>query len=155
MMLKRCLGLAVAAVLIPALSACSNHPGVIRAQSPDLTASIPTPADIQQGTMISYGHPAVAGDMGGYGCPTGDCYSYGADYGYGGGYAGGFGGGYCDQPWMHDGGYGYGKYPNHRHSYSYKRPKNLVYPPANSPAAVVQYPYYTTKGPSDFFYGMR
>ena len=144
MMLKRCLGLA-AAVLIPALSGCSNHPGVVRAQSPDLTAAIPTPADMQQGTMISYGHPQVVTEFGGYGCPTGDCHAYG----------GGFGGGYCDQPWMHDGGYGYGKYPNHRHSYSYKRPKNLVYPPANTPAAVVQYPYYTTKGPSDFFYGMR
>jgi hypothetical protein len=48
---------------------------------------------------------------------------------------------------------------NHRHSgqmdtqylYRYKAPKNLVYPPANQPAGVVVYPYYTVKGPDDFF----
>ena len=31
----------------------------------------------------------------------------------------------------------------------------LVYPPQNAPPAVVQYPYYTVKGPTDFFYGMK
>ena len=31
----------------------------------------------------------------------------------------------------------------------------LVYPPQNGPPAVVQYPYYTVKGPTDFFYGMK
>ena len=30
-------------------------------------------------------------------------------------------------------------------------PRNLVYPPDNTPAAVVQYPYYTCKGPDDYF----
>lgn len=43
--------------------------------------------------------------------------------------------------------------PIHHHTYSYKPPKDLAYPPDNQPAAVVQYPYYTVKGPSDFFYG--
>ncbi len=42
--------------------------------------------------------------------------------------------------------------PIHHQTYSYKPPKNLVYPPDNQPAGVVQYPYYTTKGPTDFFY---
>ena len=35
--------------------------------------------------------------------------------------------------------------------YRYHAPKDLVYPPANQPAGVVVYPYYTLKGPDDFF----
>ncbi|MEO1996375.1 MAG: hypothetical protein ABGZ17_13990 [Planctomycetaceae bacterium] len=42
--------------------------------------------------------------------------------------------------------------PKHRHYYTYDAPQNLVYPPKNTPPAVVQYPYYTVKGPTDFFY---
>lgn len=149
MNLKRSLGLA-AVVLIPALSGCSNHAGVVRGQSPpDPLAGVPSPAAMQQMTHANYEHYPMSAEMGGYGCPTGDCYGSGDCYGYG------YGGTGCDYDWMHDGGVGYGLYPNHRHSYSYKAPKRLVYPPANQPAAVVQYPYYTTKGPSDFFYGMR
>lgn len=45
------------------------------------------------------------------------------------------------------------------HTYSYRDPGVPVYPPGTGPAltgpgspgAVVQYPYYTTKGPDDFF----
>lgn len=39
----------------------------------------------------------------------------------------------------------------HRHFYHYSAPNDLVYPQQNQPAAVVQYPYYTVKGPDDFF----
>lgn len=42
--------------------------------------------------------------------------------------------------------------PTHHHTWEYHAPKNLVYPPANQQPAVVQYPYYTVKGPTDFFY---
>jgi hypothetical protein len=35
--------------------------------------------------------------------------------------------------------------------YRYRAPHNLKYPPANQPAGVVVYPYYTLKGPDDFF----
>ena len=38
-----------------------------------------------------------------------------------------------------------------QHLYRYKAPQNLKYPPANQPAGVVVYPYYTVKGPDDFF----
>ena len=49
--------------------------------------------------------------------------------------------------------------PQHVHNYSYNEPRNLLYPPNSNPAVpgqqgpmpVVQYPYYTTKGPDDFF----
>ena len=43
------------------------------------------------------------------------------------------------------------QYPTHVHSFSYYPPKDLRYPAPNTPAAVVQYPYYTVKGPDCFF----
>lgn len=43
------------------------------------------------------------------------------------------------------------KHPDHYQTYSYKWPKNLVYPPPVLPAGMVQYPYYTLRGPTDFF----
>lgn len=49
------------------------------------------------------------------------------------------------------GGIGGGWYPTHHHTFDYEPPEDLVYPPQNQPAAVVQYPYYTLKGPDDFF----
>lgn len=45
---------------------------------------------------------------------------------------------------------GYGWRPHHRHTYVYKRPE-LSYPPMNGPTGTVVYPYYTVKGPDDFF----
>ena len=50
--------------------------------------------------------------------------------------------------------------PQHIHNYSYNQPKNLLYPPGADPRRpgtmgpmpTVQYPYYTTKGPDDFFH---
>ncbi|MDZ4685727.1 MAG: hypothetical protein SH850_11730 [Planctomycetaceae bacterium] len=41
--------------------------------------------------------------------------------------------------------------PKHYTTYDYKWPQNMVYPPAVQPAGMVQYPYYTLRGPSDFF----
>ena len=40
----------------------------------------------------------------------------------------------------------------HIHNWTYSPPRGLVYPPANQPAGVWFYPYYTLKGPDDFFY---
>lgn len=42
-------------------------------------------------------------------------------------------------------------YPTHHHWHSYEAPRNLQYPASNVPPAVVVYPYYTVKGPDDFF----
>ncbi|MFH5803124.1 hypothetical protein [Alienimonas sp. DA493] len=50
--------------------------------------------------------------------------------------------------------------PEHRYEYSYDAPKGLLYPPGADPRVpgkmgpmpVVQYPYYTTKGPDDYFH---
>lgn len=42
-------------------------------------------------------------------------------------------------------------YPQHHFTYGYIRPKNLQYPPPQVPGGAIVYPYYTHKGPSDFF----
>lgn len=41
--------------------------------------------------------------------------------------------------------------PTHHHTWDYQAPQGLLYPPDNQQPAVQQYPYYTVKGPSDFF----
>jgi len=51
--------------------------------------------------------------------------------------------------WDHGGHRHPGQY--HYHTYRYKQPQCLVYPAPNQPAGAVTYPYYTHKGPSDFF----
>ena len=42
-------------------------------------------------------------------------------------------------------------HPVHRNFYTYDAPDNLMYPPQNQEAATYQYPYYTLRGPTDFF----
>jgi hypothetical protein len=42
-------------------------------------------------------------------------------------------------------------HPVHRNFHTYHAPQNLMYPPENSQPAQVQYPYYTLRGPTDFF----
>lgn len=41
---------------------------------------------------------------------------------------------------------------HHHHTYDVKRIQNSVYPQQGQPGGAVVYPYYTHKGPSDFFY---
>ena len=40
----------------------------------------------------------------------------------------------------------------HHYHWTYTPPQGLSYPPQNGPSGVVFYPYYTLKGPDDFFY---
>lgn len=42
--------------------------------------------------------------------------------------------------------------PTHHHTWEYNAPQGLRYPDPNQPPAVIQYPYYTVKGPTDYFY---
>lgn len=42
-------------------------------------------------------------------------------------------------------------HPIHRNSYTYNVPRGMMYPPAPSQAGIYQYPYYTLRGPTDFF----
>lgn len=77
----------------------------------------------------------------------------------------GYGNGYGNCP-PGDGGYGncppgdggYGSCPpggnscrQDRYTYNYLVPNNLVYPQQNAVGGAVVYPYYTHRGPSDFF----
>lgn len=48
-------------------------------------------------------------------------------------------------------GHGPNGFPTHYQTYRYDWPQNLVYPDNQVPAGMVQYPYYTLRGPSDFF----
>ncbi|MDA0284433.1 MAG: hypothetical protein O3B13_07435 [Planctomycetota bacterium] len=41
--------------------------------------------------------------------------------------------------------------PTHHHTWEYNAPQGLTYPNPTQPPAAVQYPYYTVKGPTDFF----
>ena len=43
---------------------------------------------------------------------------------------------------------------DHLH-YEFTPPQGIVYPQRNQPAGVINYPYYTVKGPTDFFYTGR
>ena len=85
-------------------------------------------------------------------CPSGHCPQGG--YSWGGS---GFHGGYCPSGGCRSGlcGHGCGNhlnhYPTHRFSQAYKVPNDLVYPAQNAVGGAVVYPYYTHKGPSDFF----
>jgi hypothetical protein len=38
------------------------------------------------------------------------------------------------------------------YDFKYREPRDLVYPPPNAAPPVVQYPYYTCKGPDCFFH---
>ena len=51
------------------------------------------------------------------------------------------------------GGLGHGPngFPTHYQTYQYNWPQNQVYPTNQVPAGLVQYPYYTFRGPTDFF----
>ena len=42
-------------------------------------------------------------------------------------------------------------FPQHYQTYQYNWPQNMVYPQTGAPAGMVQYPYYTLRGPTDFF----
>jgi hypothetical protein len=48
-------------------------------------------------------------------------------------------------------GCGPGGFPYHYQTYRFDWPQNQVYPPNQVPAGMVQYPYYTLRGPTDFF----
>lgn len=115
-----------------ALAGCQTNQSIVRGQNPAPPGSpgcgaIPGPMGPRPGPMY-YDGPAGYGPMN---CQPGHNHPHGAK---------------CpacapDNFWT----------PTHHHTYDYKQPKNLVYPPQNQPAAAVVYPYYTLKGPSDFF----
>lgn len=127
---------------------CSSSPGIVRAQSPGFgppaTYAEPgTPAmTTEEGMIVQEGQPVYT--------EQGQVYSDGQVV-----YQNGAADPYCPP-----GGYAvdpntFGRnndwFPQHMHKYSVSVPHNLSYPPQDQPAAVVFYPYYTVRGPTDFF----
>ncbi|MCA9023700.1 MAG: hypothetical protein KDA86_00675 [Planctomycetaceae bacterium] len=126
---------------------CMAQQGVTRGQSPHHQDVNVVPAG--HGNLATIQHPihdahaysssyhstsGFPGYNGFAGCPTGACghggaCSHGAACGCGCGHS-------C---------------PQHYHSYAYSRPHDLRYPSEGAPGGAVVYPYYTHKGPSDFF----
>ena len=128
---KTAWGLAVS-LLLPLCIGCQADPGVVRGQN----AGMQPPQHMAGGAPqsnygpIYYDGPAYGPGMqhmmpNGYGdpgCPNGLC-------------------GPMTKVWS----------PSHHHTWDYRPPQDLKYPPQNQPPAVVQYPYYTLRGPTDFF----
>jgi hypothetical protein len=119
------------AAAVPMAIGCTHNGQIVRGQTP----LDPESAQTAQAAPID---PTTASPMNGYGAPM---------EGYG--------------PGCPPAGYGgYGAYPDPRHrrfaydpqyNIRYRIPDGLRYPPPGDVPAVVQYPYYTHKGPDDFF----
>lgn len=127
--MTRMFSLSAAAVLmIVAFVGCNTPLGeTVRSQNPGLQpAAYNTPAD-QTGAIIyadgGQTFENCPGDGPQGGCPH--CGNFGR----------GMGCKHCNRIFAH-----------------YTQPTGLLYPPQNQPAGVTFYPYYTVKGPSDFFY---
>lgn len=100
---------------------CASSSPTFRAQSP--------PA-----TFASWGGGQAHGD----GCPM--CQMSGPGQAC-------HGAGHCNDPH----GCNLPCHPVHRNFHTYSYPQDLMYPPENTAAAITQYPYYTLRGPTDFF----
>ncbi len=136
---KTAFGLA-ASLLLPLCIGCQAGPGVVRGQNagmqPPQHMAGRAPQHMAGGAPqatagpIYYDGPAHGPSMqhmlpNGYGdpgCPSGNCQP-------------------MTKVWS----------PSHHHTWDYQPPQNLSYPPQNQPPAVIQYPYYTLRGPTDFF----
>ncbi len=130
----------VACVLAGTCVGCAQPAGVVRAQSPvgDGLAAAPAAQFVPMtqplpGQVVPAHHQHQPIDP--------PVMSAAPTY-YGNGNCPGGAGQYCEGDWV----------PTHVNSFYYKPPANLRYPMPNTPAAVIQYPYYTCKGPDDFFY---
>lgn len=121
-------GLGLAALSLVGVIGCQAAPATFRGQNPMPAGAAMAPQHGPTPGPIYYDGPR---EQGAQSCPPSHCHPNGAE---------------CplcapDNFWT----------PTHHHTFDYKQPKNLSYPPQNQPAGVVVYPYYTCKGPSDFF----
>ena len=151
-----------AAMTLPFCVGCTNGGAVVRGQNP----GIPAAAVEQPGHPVGFHHAAeyelnkFANENcnwlhGPINTPTGPgCGPGCGPNGCGANGCGADGCGLCREP-----NYNAGWYPTHHQWYTYHQPGvglhgggPLLYPPANAPGAVVVYPYYTVKGPDDFFW---
>jgi hypothetical protein len=138
LLLGLCLGL-----IGLASAGCSSTPGVVRAQAPGGPAPVNGPAPA---TGPVYGTPQNPCPE--CGCIDGSCLhcclgNYEPHHRFWSHYTP------PDAPQCHIDHYGY---CNLGPCSTYCDHGPLVYPPNPTPGAIVQYPYYTCKGPDDFFF---
>lgn len=141
-----------AALLAAATSGCTSLGTTVRSQSPNFSPTYANP----------YHHPSHAQPVGALSDHMQDVYhehhNTDTTYYHGGSVManpdgaycppqGGYQGGYCP-PGTSGGPHDFGIH--HGYSYSYNRPNDLVYPTSQVGGMIV-YPYYTHRGPSDFF----
>ncbi len=120
--------LSVLAVALMANVGCQSNHAIVRGQNPAAGAPAANGPMAAMPGPIYYDGPAGGNP---WSCPSGQCPAE-----------------WAQSPANCPDNY---HFPKHHHTFDYRQPKNLVYPPQNQPAAVVVYPYYTCKGPSDFF----
>lgn len=168
MNLKMTLGL-VALVAFTANTATAGLPKIFRAQTPDPAMSSGPAVYVDEGTGPIIGTAPGYGERPRYPGKHNDFRMYNGvqnhSFGYGNGYYGGHEeyyrpghppvnpqykvSGQGDCPCGNAGCTGL---PHHYNTYRYKGyDNNYVYPSNQVPAGMVTYPYYTHKGPSDFF----
>ena len=121
------------------LSGCSASSPVLRGQSPNAQfASYGSQCNDSGGACHAGGTcqdgQCHSGIHGGGSCPGGACQSGVCPDGHGG------------KPCL-----ALPFHPVHRNFHTYDVPQGLTYPQQNRPPASYQYPYYTTRGPTDFF----
>ncbi len=142
--MKRIHLLAMAVCLIPAVTAnaqnhgkVANHSGPVKTRVTQVQDAVADAYEQRHLSQYSYAGHVYRGGAGGaqYGGPQ-----YGGVASY-------YGGDYCRSCDSGD----LNCYPRHNYTYGYQRPRNLVYPQRQATGGAVVYPYYTHKGPSDFF----
>ena len=108
---------------------CASSPGVVRGQSPEIAGGVRNAAYYgpANGHVTRAGYDAGSGH---HGAPDSHGHCQHSVSGTG------------DAHWV----------PHlHHNFYTVDMPSNLRYPMPNTPMAIVQYPYYTVRGPTDFF----
>lgn len=138
---------AVAGLALSVLTGCSQNAMTVRGQAPMDSQSMPGLTPESQ----MYSNPPQTVSAGGmpYGMPGDPTAAGAASNWMGNGWA--EGGPNAPMPGYEQGqggGYGYER----SYKFKYKEPRDLRYPPVGDVPAVVQYPYYTFKGPDDFFH---
>lgn len=165
------IGAATASLLMALLSGCASSPGVMRGQSPEAYGQMPSQGNIEQvkydyqasqaaqqrvQQQIAQRYAAAGAEQqpGGYQQANHQQYQQGYQQPYQQGYQSNDQG-YCP-PYGGNGGYGgdgSGRaMPCQHYKYRYVVPQGLNYPPQNAMPGVIQYPYYTVKGPDCFFH---
>lgn len=136
--MKRVHLLAMMVCLIPAVTAnaqghgkTASHTGPVKTRVAQVQDAVADAYEQRYLSQTSYAGHVYRGGAGG------------AQYG---GAANYYGGAYC-QDYSCD----LNIYPRHNYTYGYQRPRHLVYPQRQATGGAVVYPYYTHKGPSDFF----